>query len=158
MKKLNESLMLVANLSVVLGIIFLGVELRQNTRAIQAQTRDAITDKQMDYYALTATDRPLAELVVRIRNDDVSVDDLDAVDRFMFGSLWRVIVREWENSHYQYERGLFTPEEFEARLGTWRQSLATRAFRENWENQRSNFSPSFRAEVDGLVSETGQAR
>lgn len=35
MNKLNESLTLIANISVVLGIIFLGVELQQNTQAIR---------------------------------------------------------------------------------------------------------------------------
>ncbi len=45
--KLNERLTLIANLSVVVGIIFLAVELRQNTQAIEAQTRDSLTEKQM---------------------------------------------------------------------------------------------------------------
>ena len=44
--KLNERLTLIANLSVVVGIIFLAVELQQNTQAIQAQTRDSLTEKQ----------------------------------------------------------------------------------------------------------------
>ena len=50
MNKLNERLTLIANISVVLGIIFLAFELQQNTQAIQAQTRDSITEKQMEYY------------------------------------------------------------------------------------------------------------
>jgi hypothetical protein len=39
MSKLERWLTLVANLSVVAGIVFLAVELQQNTEAIQAQTR-----------------------------------------------------------------------------------------------------------------------
>ena len=46
MNKLNERLTLIANISVVLGIIFLAFELQQNTQAIQAQTRDSLTEKQ----------------------------------------------------------------------------------------------------------------
>ena len=38
MSKLNERLTLVANLSVVVGIVFLAVEMRNNTQALQAQT------------------------------------------------------------------------------------------------------------------------
>ena len=41
MSKLNERLTLVANLSVVVGIVFLAVELQQNTSAVQAQTQVA---------------------------------------------------------------------------------------------------------------------
>ena len=62
MNKLNERLTLIANLSVVVGIIFLGVELQQNTQAIQAQTRDSVTEKQMEYYGWRATSPELSVL------------------------------------------------------------------------------------------------
>ena len=65
MDKLNERLTLIANLSVVAGIIFLAVELQQNTAAIQAQTRDAITEKQMAYYGWLATSPDLADVYMR---------------------------------------------------------------------------------------------
>ena len=60
MSKLNERLTLVANLSVVVGIVFLAVQMRQDTHAIQAQTRDAITEKQMEYLGWVATTPELA--------------------------------------------------------------------------------------------------
>ena len=43
MNKLNERLTLIANLSVVAGIIFLAVERKQNTQAIQG------ADAGLDY-------------------------------------------------------------------------------------------------------------
>ena len=66
--------------------------------------------------------------------------------------------REWENSYYQYERGLFTEEEFEARRRFWRLRLAGERgefFREAWANAGNNFAPSFRAEIDAIVAEVG---
>ena len=66
MSKLNERLTLVANLSVIAGIVFLAVEMRQNTEAIQAQTRDAITEKQMEYLGWRATSPELALVVERV--------------------------------------------------------------------------------------------
>ena len=42
----------------------------------------------------------------------------------MFVSLATGILREYENSHYQYERGLFTPEEFEVRVVRWRTTVS----------------------------------
>ncbi len=62
MNKLNERRTLIANLSVVVGIIFLAVELSQNTQAIQAQTRDSVTEKQMTYYGWLATTPDLADV------------------------------------------------------------------------------------------------
>ena len=68
----------------------------------------------------------------------------------MFVSLATGILREYENSHYQYERGLFTPEEFEVRVVHWRTTVSSPGFRAIWEASRETFSPSFRAEIDRI--------
>ena len=151
MNKLNERLTLIANLSVVLGIIFLAFELQQNTQAIQAQTRDSITEKQMEYASWVATNRDLAEVYAR----GVRSADLDVVERAMWNQYVQGVVREWENSQYQTERGLFTPEEYEARVERWRAGVRLPAFREFWEGDRLQFAPSFRAEIDRIVAEVG---
>ncbi len=65
------------------------------------------------------------------------------------------ILREFENSHYQYEKGLFTPDEFEARLSTWRRVMGFQGTLEVWANEREAFAPSFRAEIDRIVAEVG---
>ena len=66
MSKLNERLTLVANLSVVVGIVFLAVEMRQNTAAIQAQIRDSITEKQMELAGWRATSPELAAALSKV--------------------------------------------------------------------------------------------
>jgi len=45
--------------------VFVGLELRQNTQAIQAQTRDSITEKQMEFLGWVATNRDLAEALAK---------------------------------------------------------------------------------------------
>ena len=42
MHKLNQWLTLLANLGVLVGIVFLAYEIRQNTEAVHAQTREAV--------------------------------------------------------------------------------------------------------------------
>ena len=56
MNKLNQWLTLLANIGVIAGIVFLGVEIRQNTEMIQSQTRDSITEKQIAVFEWWATD------------------------------------------------------------------------------------------------------
>ena len=156
MNKLNERLTLIANISVVLGIIFLAVELQQNTQAIQAQTRDSITEKQMETLSWVATSPELAAAEARVMSDGRSA--LSGVELRQYMSYVGGQFREWENSHYQYERGLFTEEEFEARRQFWRLRLAGEGgefFREAWANAGNNFAPSFRAEIDRIVAEVG---
>ena len=152
MNKLNELLTLIANISVVLGIIFLAFELQQNTQAIQAQTRDSITEKQMEFAGWLGTNLGSADVYVR---GNASPDDLGAAESVMYSLLVGGLMREWENSHYQYERGLFTSEEFEARTARWRVNMLNPGYQDYWDRSREVFAPSFRAEIDRIVAEVG---
>ena len=77
MNKLNERLTLIANLSVVLGIVFLAVELQQNTQAIQAQTRDSLTEKQNGVRSFDRRDSGTGRSLVAEHSGE-----LDGGDRF----------------------------------------------------------------------------
>ena len=155
MSKLNERLTLIANLSVVAGVIFLATEMRQNTRAIQAQTRDAVTEKQMEYLGWLATSPELAAALVQ--SDTTKYDSLTSEARLHLIGYTIGQLREWENSFYQYENGLFGEEEIDARRSVWRNFLSRTAGaatnREIWGNYREGFTPRFRAEIDRLVAE-----
>ena len=92
MNKLNERLTLIANLSVVAGIVFLGLELQQNTQAIRAQTRDSITEKQMTYLGWRATSPELAAIVAKI--DSAGEASLNGAERHR--SLSTPVRHSWE--------------------------------------------------------------
>ena len=157
MDKLNQRLTLIANISVVLGIIFLAVELQQNTEAIQAQTRDSTTEKQMTLVGWVATTPQLAEL--RQRVIDEGFDSLSAAEQRQWQNYVIGEMREWENSFYQSERGLFTASEFEAHRQRMTFQMSEQApegdaYRRQWlSGARNVFAPSFRAEIDRIVAE-----
>jgi len=156
MSKLERWLTLVANLSVVVGIVFLAVELRQNTQAIQAQTRDSMTEKQMMWLASVYTNPEVADIYQRGSVED---DLATPTERFIYAMAAGADFREWENSYYQYERGLFTAAEFEARRDRWRRSLENfPRQRRLWTTERSGYAPSFRAEIDRIVAEVEQTQ
>lgn len=151
MSKLNDRLILAANLSVVVSIVFLAVQVAQNTRAIQSQTRDSITDKEMEYYGWLANDRELSEIAVAATAR--GVDDLDDVQRRMWTGFAVAVFREWENSHYQFQHGLFSADEYEGRLVNMRTMIRAPGFRWAWANEGDKFAPSFRALIDGFLAE-----
>ena len=53
-KEIRETIGVTA---LVLSLIFVGLEMRQNTRLLQAQTRDAITSKQLETVSWVATNQ-----------------------------------------------------------------------------------------------------
>jgi len=66
----------------VVGIIFLAVEIRKNTQAIQALTRDSITEKQIEYMGRVATSSDLAGAQA---GGDSGLAGLDAAERKTIG-------------------------------------------------------------------------
>lgn len=153
MKDWNERLTIVANLAVVAGIVFLAAEVRQNTQAIRAQTRDSITEKQMEYYGWVATNPELARVFERGNQLGTSGLDRDSGEAIMYVYALQGIFREYENSYYQYQEGLFSDEEFEVRLDRWRVGLANKGWQELWTQSRLGFSHDFRAEIDRILTE-----
>lgn len=154
MSKFREWLAPAANLAVVASIVFLAIQMRHNTRAIEAQTRDSITAKEMEYYGWMATNRDLAEVVTIAFNE--GVDSLDDIQLRMWTGFAVAAIREWENSHYQYRLGLFTAEEYEGRANNMRALMTKAAWRWVWKNEREKFSAAFRADLDAIAAEGGR--
>lgn len=153
MSRLNERLTFVANLAVIAGILLLAAEMRQNTQAIRAQTRDSVTGKQMEYYGWVATSPELAAVLVKGNTLGLAGLDRESGEYHMYAYALQGIFREYENSYYQYREGLFSDPEFQVRLAKWRVGMATKGWRELWTSVRSAFAPEFRAEMDRIVTE-----
>ena len=59
-EKANQWLMLVANLGVLAGLIFVAIELNQNTKATVASASEQITNQSLDYFALGMDNQVIA--------------------------------------------------------------------------------------------------
>jgi len=151
MKKVNQWFTLLAHLAVVAGIAFLAAELRQKPRAIQAQPRDSITEKQMEFYGWLATSAEWAAAWSRAQTARFS--ELDSVERALFNPFFQGVYQEGENFHGQFDRGLFTPEEFTARVSRLKALLeSATAAREVWRSRGDSCSETFIQEVDDIVA------
>ncbi len=151
MKKLDlgQTIAIVANVGVIAGIVFLAVEVGQNTEMMRSQTRDSITEKQMAFSAWVIGSPELAAALTK------NLDDLSPSELAMINYHWAGSFRAWENSHYQYRRGLFEEEEFEPRRNTWRRGLRNPNVQAMWERRRDGYSPAFRAEIDEIIRGLG---
>lgn len=153
MSKLSERLAIVANLSVVVGIILVAAELRQNTRAVQGQIRDSITEKQMVFAGWIGTNPQAADVFERGRE---GYSHLAPGEETQFTFLVGAMLREWENTSYQYQQGLFTKEEFSARMARWESNLLRPGIQEYWSRNQESFASRFRAEIDSIIGNLRQ--
>jgi hypothetical protein len=76
--KLNSWLTLAANIGVLVGLLLLVVEIRQNTAASQAQTAQAIIDSSRNFLVGIAMDEDFARIREAGQSDISSLSDSDA--------------------------------------------------------------------------------
>ena len=150
MKKLDlaQTLQLLGNAGVIVGILLLVYELNQNRQMMQAQTRHDLTQGIVDQVLLRAVEFP--SLMDRSRSDFSGFSEEDVA---RFNAFVNARLRYWENVHYQYRLGLYDESEFSAQREAWKGFLSGAAAQERWRLTRNAYSPDFAAEIDDLVSE-----
>ena len=138
-------------LTLIVSMILVAYEVRQNTKIVEAQTRDAMTDKQMSFYD-SIIDNP--------DNADIWITGLwsysDLEERTPSRSRFEWIVRKqfrmWENEWYQYQQGLFSELEFEPRIALWAEVMNfSEGHRATWEILRSVHTADFAEQIDAIL-------
>ena len=102
----------------------------------------------MEYVLSIAETPELAEVWWRSTQEGWTEGTASPGEFTMFAALLTAILREWENSYYQYQHGLFTEEEFDGRRGLWRRYMTgSPGYRDVWTSERESYAPSFRAAI-----------
>ena len=146
---INEGVSLVANIGVIGSIIFLGLEMRQNTEMMQSQTRNSIVENQLSVYEKMIENPELFDIAdKRSANLDVADAERQQLHVFILSQL-----RIWENEFYQYQIGLYAAEEFEARKIWWGKIMRRPVNLQTWRVEQETFYPDFRIYMNELLDE-----
>ena len=141
---LNERLTLIANLSVVAGIVFLGLELNQNTGVMKAQAQANLTANRISF-AVRMMDPVNADLVVKARGEDT----LTASERLRYNGIQRTLLLSWESEYYQFQNGLLN----EVPATAWRRLYVDmNGMEEYWLSFKSSLTPEFVTFFDQIIA------
>ena len=144
--KLNKWLSLGANVGVLAGIVFLAVELQQNTEILQAQARRDQLDARTASGELVITNSDLAEVAFKASNGE----ELTPLEEYRFDSWAYQKFRNWEWQFGEYLHGTLLVDELPV-VG-WANNFETYPrLREIWEMRKANLSPDFVEFVDTKV-------
>ena len=88
--------------AVLLGLIFVGLEMRQNTAAVEAATLQNLTDASGEYLMTVATNPELARILYE---GSVDIEQLTESDRRQHHYLMRAQWFRFQNSFLQWQRG-----------------------------------------------------
>ena len=138
--RLNQWLILVANLGVLVGIVFLSIEIRQNTTAVRGaaiQTAATLSREQM---FVIAQDAELSRIVVL---GSASPANLDPVEAFRLSYLIRSFWVGMQANYRQWVLGILPEEEWAYYGRTICMNYGVPGVHARWQAERQLFIPEF---------------
>ena len=156
MKKLDlgQTLQLLGNAGIIVGILLLVYELNQNREMMAAQTRNEIAQNT----ASMIQGEALSSEMVGISVKASAGESLTPVEQEQFDLLWFGYIRLWENAHYQYRNGLFDDDEYLAVRRSWVRLLSEDPRRRLWCLIRDELSQDFAADIESALPDACDAK
>ena len=104
----------------------------------------------VDWLQAEAENPQLARLTLRgSRGEELTETEARQYERRA-----RALFRYWEDVHYQYRQGLYDEIEFSSHREAWGETMRLPGYVDSWCGMRGTFSPEFREELDGFLTES----
>lgn len=145
---------LLGGVAVVASLVYLAIQIRQNTRSVRASTLHQNTDLWSALF-LRLAEPDLARAYVA---GMAGQPDIKPLQYTQFFFICRSMFLAFENQYYQMRNGVLDPEAYagyQRSIST--QFLSFRGFRLWWEMNRVVFSPDFVAHLDAMIAAVPEA-
>ena len=136
----------IGGVAVLVTLIYLAVQIRQNTKIVAAHTQTTLYESWATFASQVIQDPGVAALLVAARNPDASFSPEDAV-RLEWLSVR--LFGQWENAHAQLRDGVFDAKHWVAYDALYREWTQSHHFRAHWEAHRDWYFEEFVRHVDG---------
>lgn len=128
-------------LVVILSLLFVGMQLRQNTLSTQTARHQSIVQAVADWSREVAMNSEIAALLGR---GSTNFEQLDPVQRLQFSLLHVALFRNYENIFYQHAQGAIDHHVWDGWSYRMRATFALPGVRAWWVPQRDSYSDAFR--------------
>ena len=138
----------VSAVAVVVTLIYLSVQLKQNTRALRSNAWQAIQDSEQRFDSLLVSDASIVDAWTRGASDGLESFD-DPAERWRFYLIGKQLVDLFQTHHYQHQAGMIEDELWQTWVTQYEEELGRSAgFRDMVRERYPHLRPSFRAFVD----------
>ena len=139
---------LVAAIGVIASLVYLAVQIRQNTQTVRASTFQAISDSaQSRLFALQNVENAR---VWRIGMSEPM--KLNEDERMLYILMIATTARGWDNLYYQHRSGLLDAPYWAGYAKTIKALVRTAGFRYFWQHRMGQFSPEFESFIEESLS------
>ena len=132
-------------LSVIVTLIYLAIQIRQNTKSSRGQSYQAAVSAVSDWSREVGMN---AESCRVLQVGSMDLESLSDLERAQFNLLMTSVIRNFENIHYQYTNGSIDANTWSGWAKRTRSVLAPGGAQAWWRNSKSAYSPGFRRFVD----------
>ena len=139
-----------ANLGVVLGLALLIIELRQNTKIVEAQMHQSRTEAAMSDQQASYNSDYVPPLLVKVRKGDKLSDE----EEIRYEALFRSFNRNMDNQLWQYNHGyLGSNIPRSIRIAVRAQIGSSVVGLENWEQFKLQYTDEYIAFVERAIAD-----
>ncbi|WOJ93775.1 hypothetical protein R0135_01080 [Congregibacter variabilis] len=138
--------------AVVLSLLLVTYELRQNTLATQQAAASTYAETWRNIELFVAGNYEFSEILVK----SIRGAELTPHEQFRIEVFYRSIFRGWQNSFLQYQVGMLSDELWEAERSNLEGILlGDQGMIPYWRLERDTYTESFRILVDGMLPTEG---
>ena len=152
-QQLSELAQIVASVGVVLSLIFVGLQIKQNTRALQRAEHNSTMEQWTVIRMAIAKHRDIAELMTAGLHGESPLDVADQLrlEQMLQENGWAAF-HIWDRT----QRGIFPKGTFEATAGALLGTLLRTPGGESWWRKAKHigFHPGFVTDVDAVLAKT----
>jgi len=138
-----------AAIGVVVSLVYLAVQIRENTRSSRSATRQSIVESVIATNMIWAQ----SESFSQVFQDHLDGKELADHEKLRLSGYCYVCLRNWENVHFHYRSDMLSDEEWHGFRQNLKALLQVKAFEDFWTREREVFSQAFRREVERLLEE-----
>ena len=145
---------IVGAIAVVVTLIYLAIQVKQNTGAIQSTNAMTLHTNISDLARDTTMDRDLGDIIVRAL---AGTDELSPAEKLASYAWFFSFLKAGELAHMRYRSGELDKQYWDATLVFFRAYWQTPGFRAYWADRKAAFTPAYQSAVDEWISETSDA-
>ncbi len=134
-------------IAVVATLIYLAIQMRQNTNALKLISARSITEEIQETFSLLATNQELAEILVKASGESA----LHGAEAVRYYTLTSNLVRVYENAFLQSRAGVMEQAHWEGFTRLMIDYTSMAAFQQYWQDRKHWVSDDFQEYMESEV-------
>lgn len=144
---------LVGGVAIIVSLIYVGIQIKQNTMAQRLNTSHQISEDLADVYLFPSSSEDMARIFI----DGLSKEHaLKGPEHMRFYGYLHKFLRTMENAYYQYRHGALEWHAFEGVTRQFQFIVSTPGGQQYWRERGHWYNDEFKAYVDDLIATDDQ--